>query len=92
MVDHTSKCLQFHTARIQKISVNTVAVMYLSTNEKDIVPIRHQVQSSEQVGRDIERRQVEQSNAINPDSGIIQGTSPEERIDAHTRYTNNYNE
>ena len=92
MVDHTSKCLEFHTARIQKISVNTVAVMYLSTNEKDIVPIRHQVQSSEQVGRDIERRQVEQSNAINPDSGIIQGTSPEERIDAHTRYANNCNE
>ena len=39
MVAQTSKCLQFHTARIQKISVNIVAVMYLSTNEKGIVPI-----------------------------------------------------
>ena len=66
--------------------------MYLSTNEKGIVPIRPQLQSSEQVGRDIERRKVEQSNAINPDSGIIHGTSPEERIDAHTRYANNCNE
>ena len=45
------------------------------------------------MGRGIERRRVGQSNAINPDNGIIQGTSPEERIDdTHTRYINNFNE
>ena len=93
MVAQTSKCLQFHTARMQKILVNTVAVMYLSTSEKGIVPTGHQVQSSEQVGGVIERRRVRQSNTINPHNGIIQGTSLEERIaDAHTRYVNNFNE
>ena len=50
MVAQTSKCLQFHTALIQKTSVNTVAVMYLSTNEKGIIHIGYQVQSIEQVG------------------------------------------
>ena len=93
MVTHTSKCLQFYTAQLQKIAVNTVAVMYISTNEKGIIPIGLQVQSIEQVGRGIERRRVGQSNAINPDNGIIQGTSPEERIDdTHTRCVNNFNE
>ena len=71
MVAQTSKCLQFHTARIQKISVSTVAVIYISTNEQGIIPIGSQVQSSEHVGRGIERRKVRQSNAINPDSVII---------------------
>ena len=71
MVAQTSKCLHFHTARIQKISVSTVAVIYISTNEQGIIPIGSQVQSSEHVGRGIERRKVRQSNAINPDSVII---------------------
>ena len=98
MVAQTFKCLQFHNARIQKISVSTVAVIYIyiyiyiSTNEQGIVHIGSQVQSSKHVGRGIERRKVRQSNAINPDSVIIQGISPEERIDAHTRYVNNFNE
>ena len=92
MVIQTSKCLQFHTARIQKISVSTVAVIYLSTNEQSIVPMGPQMKSSEQVGRGIERRKVRQSNAINPVSVFVQGISPEERIDAHTRYVNNFNE
>ena len=93
MVTHTFKCLQFYTAQLQKIAVNTVAAMYISTNEKGIIPIGLQVQSIEQVGRGIERRRVRQSNAINPDNGIIQGTYLEERIDnTYTRYVNNFNE
>ena len=55
MVAQTSKCLQFHPARIQKISGNTVSVMYLSTNEEDIIPVGSQVRSIEQVELVIER-------------------------------------
>ena len=39
MVAQTSKCLQFHTARIQTISGNTVSFIYLSTKEKYIIHI-----------------------------------------------------
>ena len=93
MVAQSSKCLQFHTDRIQNISGNTVSVMYLSTNEKGIIPVGSQVRSIEQVGRGIERRRVRQLTAINPDNGIVQWTSPEERIDDdHIRYVNNFNE
>ena len=45
MVAQTSRCLQFHTTRIQTISGNNISVIYLSTNEHDIIPLGSQVRS-----------------------------------------------
>ena len=45
MVAQTSRCLQFHTTRIQTISGNNISVIYLSTNEHDIIPLGPQVRS-----------------------------------------------
>ena len=37
MVAQTSSCLQYHTTRIKTISGNNLSVVYLSTNEKNII-------------------------------------------------------
>ena len=71
IVAQTSRCLQFHTARIQTISGNTVSVVYLSTNEKDIIPFGSQVRSLKYVGRGIEKKKVRQSKASEPEKGFI---------------------
>ena len=47
MIAQTSRCLQFHTTRIQTISGNNVSVVYLSTNEKEIIPLEPQVQANQ---------------------------------------------
>ena len=65
IVAQTSRCLQFHTARIQTISGNTVSVVYLSTNEKDIIPFGSQVRSLKYVGRGIEKRGLDNLRQAN---------------------------
>ena len=98
IVAQTSRCLQFHTARIQKISGNNVSVVYLSTNKKDIIPLGYQVRLLKHVGRGIEIKRVRPSKASEPKKGFIdkngleQGNSSANLSeDAHTSYVNNFN-
>ena len=39
MVAQTRRCLQFHTTSILKISETTLSVIYLTTKERDIIPL-----------------------------------------------------
>ena len=56
MIAQTNKCLQFHTACISQILEETLIVRYLSTNEKDNIPIGPQVKLLNEIGRDTKRR------------------------------------
>ena len=82
MVAQTYIYLQFHSTRIQTISANDISVIYLSTNEKEIIPLGLQARSLEHIGRGIERRRVRPSTASGSEKGLLnkhgtgQGNSP----------------
>lgn len=83
MVAQIYRYLQFYTARIQLISGNDILVIYLSTNEKDIIRLGPQVRSLEHVGRGIASRRVRIPTAHGSKKGLLnkygtgQGNSPE---------------
>ena len=98
MVARTSRCLQFHTTKIQTISGNNILVIYLSTNEHDIIPLGPQVRSLQHVGQGIERKRVRPPKTSRSGKGVIdkhgpeQGNAPTVLIeDAHTSYINDFN-
>ena len=51
MVSQTSRCLQFHPARITNIENNMFSVIYLTTKALEVIPGKEQIQSLVQVGR-----------------------------------------
>ena len=98
MVAQTSSCLQYHTTRIKTISGNNLSVVYLSTNEKNIIHQglrcnhqRTQDEASKENALD-HLRQANQKKDSLTKNGLEQGNSLVELIeDAHTSYVNNFN-
>ena len=58
MVAQINRFLRFHTVSIHKISETALSVIYLTTKERDIIPLGPQVRSLDHLGRGIEIRRV----------------------------------